>query len=148
RSIEINEINRRIRIGAVANAVFHSRPDKREVRISIAWFDDFLGFAQLGSKIDPVVTVLGAFGKQRAKRMKKARQQVVAVVHPQRQASVQIAGRCMKRTEKRALMPLQQIARLGYARGDIDRLESPPGGEIQSQFGWTRRHLNSGCALS
>ena len=73
--------------------------------------------------------------------MKELRQQVMAIVHAQGQASVEVASRRVKRAEQGSLVAPQQIAALPDSASDVDRFETPLRRKVQSQFGWTRCHL-------
>ena len=78
------------------------------MRVSVPGFDDLLGIGELGSKIHLVVAVFGSLGKQGAKCTEELRKQVVAIMHPQSQASVQISGSGMRRAEQDTLVAAQQ----------------------------------------
>src|SRR5438309_8712114 len=91
-AVQLDEINRRTPVRWMRYAILHARTNEGEVRIAVARLNNFLCVAQLRSKIDLIVPVLGSFGKQRAECMKELRQQVVAVVHAQRKASIEISG--------------------------------------------------------
>ena len=73
--------------------------------------------------------------------MKELRQQVVTVVHAQREASIEIPGSRVQGTEKSTLMLEQEIARPRDSRSKVDRLESPLGFERKFQFSWAPGHV-------
>ena len=97
------------------------------MRVSVSRFDDLLSIAELGSKIHLVVAVFGSLGKQGAKCTKELRKQVVAIVHPQRQAPVQVSGSGVWRAEQDTLVASQKIARFGNSSGYVKGFESPLG---------------------
>src|SRR5207245_1788694 len=98
-SIQVNKVNRRLGACWVRYAISHPGADECEMRIAITRFDDLLRVRQLRSKIDLIMPVFGTFRKQPAESMKELRQQVVAMVHPQSQTSIEITGCRVKRTE-------------------------------------------------
>src|SRR3954463_13490124 len=68
-AIEFNEIDRRLRLHAMRHAIAHSGADEREMRVSIARFDNFLCVRKLGAEIHLIVAVFATLREQRTKRM-------------------------------------------------------------------------------
>ncbi len=78
------------------------------------------------------MAVLGSLREQRAKRTKELRQQIVAILHAQRETPVEVSGRGVGRTEQDSLVAAQKIPRFGNARGNIESFESALGRKRQS----------------
>jgi hypothetical protein len=78
------------------------------------------------------VAVLGSLREQGAKCTEELREQIVAILHAQREASVEVSGRGVGRTEQDPLIPAQKIPRFGNARGNIESFESALGRKRQS----------------
>ena len=102
--------------GPVGDAVAHPRPDVGQVRIGVLRLDDLLLVGQLRSQFHAVVVIFATLREERVKRPEKLRKQVWPVVHPRREALIEIAGGGVERAVQRPAMAVENVAgdRLRY----------------------------------
>ena len=129
-AIQIDEVDGRGRIVAVGHAVPHPGADERQVRVTVARLDLLLLRRQLAPKLHLVVVVRGVRGKEGVEGVEELREPPVVVMHPGREALVEIArGRVKGAVERLAVTP-QQVA--GVRRDllvDVDRFEAAAGAQ-------------------